>query len=492
MSLFSFFTRSRYKSINDDDDLEADPTLPYNLMKVQNFALAMAYFSVGLTMSFNSTPLNIYLVETLNAEPQMQSTFYILQTLPWSLKILFGFISDACPILGSHRKPYLTIGAIIYSSTSIIYSLLGWHDVVFLCITTFIGTLGLIQLDVMADTMCVERSKFEPEETKGQMQASCYSIRFAGSLIGALLGTAVCNQESWGWGLTFMQVSFLNGAIPFLLVTPFLFSLREKYRRPKGKKEEATCDTHVTTPMPQLKNDNDNDSENGFNSSSNSSTRKIVEVEMKRMGTNNNTEMSEISATAAPDDEETSISIEDQIHEIWQTVCLKAVWRPMAFVYIFNLFQVPNVAWQSYLQLALHFEPWILGLTVTLGSFMTFAGILAYKYLFFKASWRSIYVWSVGLTTFFSFLQLLLIFQVNKKYLHLNNYLFSLGDDVIQSYISGIQFLPVCIMYMRLCPDGAEGSSYSMLTTFGNIGTSLSHSLIPLFFSPPLTSYKPR
>lgn len=55
-----------------------------------------------------------------------------------------------------------------------------------------------------------------------------------------------------------------------------------------------------------------------------------------------------------------------------------------AFVYVFNLLQVPNVAWQSYLQLSLHFPSWILGLTVTVGSFMTFAGVLAYKYLFFK------------------------------------------------------------------------------------------------------------
>jgi len=30
------------------------------------------------------------------------------------------------------------------------------------------------------------------------------------------------------------------------------------------------------------------------------------------------------------------------------------------------------------------FEPWVLGITVVLGSFMTFAGILAYKYFFFK------------------------------------------------------------------------------------------------------------
>ena len=51
----------------------------------------------------------------------------------------------------------------------------------------------------------------------------------------------------------------------------------------------------------------------------------------------------------------------------------------------------------------------------------------------------------------------MLIFQINVKYLHISNYLFSLGDDVISAYISGIQFLPVCIMYTRLCPEGAEG-----------------------------------
>ncbi|RYY81012.1 hypothetical protein EON63_16390 [archaeon] len=45
---------------------------------------------------------------------------------------------------------------------------------------------GLIQMDVMADTMCVQRSKLEPEAHKGRMQANCYSIRFAGSLVGAI------------------------------------------------------------------------------------------------------------------------------------------------------------------------------------------------------------------------------------------------------------------------------------------------------------------
>ncbi len=59
----------------------------------------------------------------------------------------------------------------------------------------------------------------------------------------------------------------------------------------------------------------------------------------------------------------------------------------------------------------------------------------------------------------------------------MNNYLFSMGDDVITAYISGIQFLPVCIMYMKLCPSGAEGASYAILTTFGNIALVVANAL---------------
>ena len=74
---------------------------------------------------------------------------------------------------------------------------------------------------------------------------------------------------------------------------------------------------------------------------------------------------------------------------------------------------------------------------------MTLLGVLAYKYLFFKASWKAVYIWSTLLTAFFSLTQLVLVFQWNTKYMGINNYFFSLGDDVISAYIAGIQFLPV-------------------------------------------------
>ena len=74
---------------------------------------------------------------------------------------------------------------------------------------------------------CVERSRFEPEQTRGQMQSSFFSIRFGGSLLGSLAGALVSNKDTWGWGLSFSQVALLNGCIPFLLVTPWLFRWEE-------------------------------------------------------------------------------------------------------------------------------------------------------------------------------------------------------------------------------------------------------------------------
>ena len=52
---------SNYSKIPEKDDE------PCNLFRIENRAIVMAYFSVGVVGSLISTPLNIYLVEVLNA-----------------------------------------------------------------------------------------------------------------------------------------------------------------------------------------------------------------------------------------------------------------------------------------------------------------------------------------------------------------------------------------------------------------------------------------
>ena len=87
-----------YRRIEEKDEEIIDE--PCNLLSSANFALVCAYFSVGFVGSLLRTPLNVYLVHTLSAEPEIQNTIGILQTLPWSYKLPFGFVSDAVPIYG--------------------------------------------------------------------------------------------------------------------------------------------------------------------------------------------------------------------------------------------------------------------------------------------------------------------------------------------------------------------------------------------------------
>jgi MFS family permease len=130
---------------------------PCALFTLPNVAIAMSYFSVGAVMSLQLTPTNLYLVRQLDAAPTAQTTIVILLQVPWALKLVFGFMSDAVPIWGMHRKPYLVFGMFLYSGMYMLYGFAGKDSFQFLCFCVFFATLGLIMMDVMADTMVVER-----------------------------------------------------------------------------------------------------------------------------------------------------------------------------------------------------------------------------------------------------------------------------------------------------------------------------------------------
>jgi hypothetical protein len=61
--------------------------------------MPLSYFFIGVATSFINTPLTVYMVNELGAEPQIQNTIGVLTTLPWSFKLLYGFLSDwyVCP-----------------------------------------------------------------------------------------------------------------------------------------------------------------------------------------------------------------------------------------------------------------------------------------------------------------------------------------------------------------------------------------------------------
>jgi hypothetical protein len=43
-------------------------------------------------------------------------------------------------------------------------------------------------------------------------------------------------------------------------------------------------------------------------------------------------------------------------------------------------------------------------------------------------------------------------------------------------FVQAIQFLPACRMFLGMCPGGAEGASYAMLTTISNVAQTVAYS----------------
>lgn len=166
-----------------------------------------------------------------------------------------------------------------------------------------------------------------------------------------------------------------------------------------------------------------------------------------------------------------------QIESIWELVQQKAVWKPCAFIYIYNVLLVTNPAWNSFLVAGLNFSNFDVGLLTLAGAVLSYVALVVYKRYLFDVSWRKVYLFSSGVGLLFACLQLLLVLENSKLGGPAVQLLFAMGSYGMIMFVQAIQFLPACRMFLGMCPEGAEGASYAMLTTLSNLAGTVAYSL---------------
>jgi hypothetical protein len=57
-----------------------------------------------------------------------------------------------------------------------------------------------------------------------------------------------------------------------------------------------------------------------------------------------------------------------------------------------------------------------------------------------------------------------------------------MGSYGVIMFVQSIQFLPACRMFLAMCPGGAEGASYAMLTTLSNLAGVVSYSISAAYY----------
>lgn len=189
-----------------------------DIYRYENIGILVSYFLVGFAMYFAVTPLHFYLISTQNASSAQIGVLISVQSLPWSMKIFYGLLSDSVPIFQYRRKPYVFLGWLSYSLINIIMSMLSTPGIRTCIIGAFFMCSSLLLADVATDALSVERAKLESDTRKGSLQTTGYTCRAMGMVFGALLGSVLYNKDAWGWGLTIAQVLLINGLIPGVMI----------------------------------------------------------------------------------------------------------------------------------------------------------------------------------------------------------------------------------------------------------------------------------
>ena len=350
------------------------------LLRKENLAVPACYLCVGLLQGLSGPFINVYPL-FLGATEAQQTTISYIKSLPASFKLVFGFWSDNVPFMGYRRKSYMFIGWLT-SSLSMLF------------LMTF---SNLDRVQVVADDDA-NNNTFEPAEDAPTILFLSLSLLVFGTgfWFADVMGDSIVAEKAKlepeanrGHLQSTCYACRFFGLMIAAPISTVLYSLYGPY---------LIVTLMTLLPMAML-----------------IPIYNLFEVKN-----------AEIKST------------KEQCGEIWSTVCSRAVWQPMGFVYIYNVLQIGNAAWREFLVSVLSFQDWQLNTLFVIANVLLYAGVMAYKYYFIRFSWRTIYVGTTVLNGILSALQILLIEGIT---FGLSPFVFALGDDIFADFIAGVQFL---------------------------------------------------
>jgi len=392
---------------------------PVSLLRRENLAVPACYLCVGLLQGLSGPLINVYPLD-LNATEAQQTTISALRGLPSTFKLAFGFWSDNVPLRGYRRKSYMFVGWLIASASMAALALM--YD------------LSLEKATGISDVDGTKQEVTIAPENAPTIEAFSLAVLLFGTgfwfadVMGDSIVAEKAKLEPPEFRGQLQSTCYACRFFGLMMAAPVSTVLYSTYGPGTVIVLMATIPLFMLPLVYQMWE------------------RKNAPVRPTR----------------------------DQCSEIWNTVCSRAVWQPLGFVFLYNLLQVGNAAWKEFLKSVLHFSSNQLNTLLIVAYVLLYAGIMAYKYYFIKWTWRAVYIFTTVLNGFFSALQVLLIQGIT---FGISPFLFALGDDAFADFISGIQFLPTTIMMVHLCPTGSEGCSYAMFTTVNNSALSLSSAI---------------
>lgn len=371
----------------------------------ETVAIVTIYFVEG-ALGLARLAQSYLLKDELSLGPAELSALTGLFVLPWTIKPVYGFLSDGFPLFGYQRKSYLIvaglIGSLSYGVLAIpsIWSSLPVADATSWTVLALLVSSACIAFaDVVADGIVVQRSRDSANlATAGGLQSLCWGASAVGGLISAYFSGSLLEV------LPSVRSIFGITAVLPLLVAFIAWGMDES---------------------PVVANPNDQD---------------------------NQTVLAGIRA---------------QVDQLWDALRQPSIWKPALFIFLWQSTPTSDGGFFYFVTNELHFGPEFLGRVRLVQAGAGLFGVWFYNQYLKTAKIKDILYWSTLASFPLGMLPVLLITHVNRD-LGIPDGLLIMGDDVALAILGTIAFMPTLVLAARLCPPGIEAVLFATLMSIFN------------------------
>ncbi|MFE4106423.1 folate/biopterin family MFS transporter [Almyronema epifaneia] len=157
-------------------------------------AILLVYFVQGI-VGLARLAVSFFLKDTIGLNPAEVAALTGIATLPWTIKPVFGFLSDGWPLFNYRRRPYLILAGVLGAIAWILMAtVVNTAGTAIAAIT--LSSLSIAVSDVIVDSLVVERARQESQSAVGSIQSLAWGATALGGLITAYLGGLLLQQFS--------------------------------------------------------------------------------------------------------------------------------------------------------------------------------------------------------------------------------------------------------------------------------------------------------
>lgn len=157
-------------------------------------AILLVYFVQGI-LGLARLAVSFFLKDDLALTPAEVAALTGIATLPWTIKPVFGFISDGLPIFGYRRRPYLVLSGLLGAASWLALATVVQSSWAAIAAIT-LSSLSVAVSDVIVDSLVVERARSESLGEAGTLQSLAWGASAVGGLLTAYLGGLLLEEVS--------------------------------------------------------------------------------------------------------------------------------------------------------------------------------------------------------------------------------------------------------------------------------------------------------